>query len=97
MERREYSISIAVNGRPIDKVIIDPHYEVKHSDSISDELILSLVKLLHGNEYEPVDIDDEFEYFVEDQLTLEGRFYKLIWLLEKNKLYVGVVNAYRRK
>jgi hypothetical protein len=44
MKRREYSVSIVVNQIRITKVIIDPHYEAKHAASISDELILKLVK-----------------------------------------------------
>jgi hypothetical protein len=29
---------LLVNGRPIEEVVIDPHYEIKHPD-IDDELI----------------------------------------------------------
>jgi hypothetical protein len=36
MSRREYSISIVVNGQRITKVIIDPHYEEKHAETITD-------------------------------------------------------------
>jgi hypothetical protein len=40
MERRSYKIdSIVVNGRFYSEVIIDSHYEEKHSDHIHDELI----------------------------------------------------------
>lgn len=53
MTRREYSISLTVNGRQINKVIIDPHYELKHSSSINDDVILDLVKLLAGGNFEP--------------------------------------------
>jgi hypothetical protein len=48
VNRREYDISVTVNERRITKVVIDPHYELKHSDSVSDNVILSLVKLLDG-------------------------------------------------
>ncbi len=48
MNRREYDIGITVNGRQVTKVIIDPHYELKHADSVSDQIILDLVKLLDG-------------------------------------------------
>jgi hypothetical protein len=44
MSRREYNISITVNEVLISKVIIDPHYEEKHAESINDEIILELVK-----------------------------------------------------
>lgn len=40
MARREYDISIKFNFKRINKVIIDPHYEGKHAESITDEIIL---------------------------------------------------------
>lgn len=51
MDRREYDISITVNGRPVTKAVIDAHYEAKHSKSISDDIIVRLVKLLDGGTY----------------------------------------------
>lgn len=29
-------------------------------------------------------------------MKYQGKRYKLVWLLEKDKMYIGVVNAYRR-
>ena len=97
VNRREYDISVTVNGRRITKVVIDPHYELKHSDSVSDNVILSLVKLLDGGIFPLQEKTGMFEYYVTDGLKLEERLYKLVWLLEDNELYIGVVNAYRRK
>ena len=77
-------------------MIIDPHYEVEHSDSITDQIILSLVGHLDGKDFEPVDRDSPYEYFVEDKILLDGKLYKLVWLLEDHQIYIGVVNAYRR-
>ncbi len=94
--RRSYPVEITVNGRNIGEVIIDPHYENKHSDSVNDDLVLDLVKLLDGKFYEPTAARDGFQYFVADPLELEGNRYRLVWLLEDEKLYVGVVNAFRR-
>jgi len=97
MGRREYDISITVNGRQIMKVVIDPHYELKHSDSVSDEVILQLVGLLNGGVFPTQERSGVFEYFVTDRLKLGDKLYKLVWLLEDDELYIGVVNAYRRK
>lgn len=95
-KRRSYPIKIEVNGRKIHEVVIDPHYEIKHSDSVNDDLILELVKLLDGKFYEAADAKGKFQYFVADPLDHQGVNYRLVWLLEDEKLYVGVVNAFRR-
>ena len=46
MERRTYILKVQVNERWFNRVIIDPHYEENHSESIDDELVLSLVRLM---------------------------------------------------
>ncbi len=97
MSRREYDIKITVNGRAIKKVVIDPHYELKHGDSVDDPTILALVGQLDGRDFQPDDIDGSFQYFATDQMELEGKKYKLVWLLENDTLYIGVLNTYRRK
>jgi hypothetical protein len=95
MERRSYKIdSIVVNGRFYSEVIIDSHYEEKHSDHINDELILSLVKLLNGRFEIPVDSEEGFNYFV-TIIELDLKYYRLIWLLENDAVYIGIVNAFR--
>ena len=96
MKRREHRIKVTINDRKIVKVIIDPHFELKHAESIDDQIILSLIGQLDGKRFEPDDQDGAYLYFVTDRMVLNGKKYKLIWLLEDNKLYVGVVNAYRR-
>lgn len=95
MNRREYDIDpITVNGIVVSKVIVDPHYEEKHGDDIDDDLILELVKKLDGRIELPEAVDEKFSYFV-TLLGLKKKQYRLIWLLEKDAIYVGVVNAYR--
>ena len=48
MKRREYRISpIFVNKEWINRVLIDPHFESKHREQISDHLIIELVKGLN--------------------------------------------------
>jgi hypothetical protein len=95
MSRREYDISIVFNETEIKKVIIDSHFELKHAESINDEIILDLVKQLDGLVRIPESITFPFSYFSEE-LELNGKLYRLIWLLEDEELYIGVVNAHRR-
>ncbi len=97
MRRRSYTVDITVNGYAVRHVIIDPHYEIKHSDSINDEIILRLVEKLDGGEFRPLESDEPYLYFVTDKMQLNGKFYKLVWLLKKDEIYIGVINAYRRK
>ena len=97
MKRREYDIQITVNKRSIRKVVIDPHYEEKHSASVDDQVVLRLVKQLDGRLFEPDAAQPPYTYFVTDDMVLGEKRYKLIWLLEDDALYVGIVNAYRRK
>lgn len=56
MRRREYDISIVFNDRRIKKLIIDPHFEEKHADSVTDEIIIALVKELDGLRMFPDDV-----------------------------------------
>ncbi len=97
MSRREYLVKLNVNGRDLQKVVIDPHYEEKHADSVTDETILALVNQLDGKTFGPIDKDENgYLYFVNDHMEQDGLFYKLIWLLHDNEIFVGIVNAYRR-
>lgn len=95
MSRREYDISITFNGIEISKVFIDPHYELKHAESINDELILDLVRLLDGSDIAEDSVDEPYTYFVDD-LEYKGKLYRLVWLLEDHQIYIGVINAHRR-
>ena len=95
MSRREYKIKpITVNRIVIHKVIIDSHFEEKHADHMSEELIVKLVRELDGRIEIPEAVDEDFSYFVTLLEFLEKK-YRLVWLLEKDAIYVGVLNAYR--
>jgi len=96
VKRRAYSLDITLNRKRISKVIIDPHYEEKHAASITDEIILRLVDTLDGEIVDPIELRPPYSYFVRDRIELDGKFYKLVWLLEDDEIYIGVVNAHRR-
>ncbi len=97
MKRRSYNVNITVNGYAIKRVVIDPHYELKHSETINDKVIIQLVERLDGGEFRAIERDDEHLYFVNDKMQLHGKLYKLVWLLDENEIFIGVINAYRRK
>ena len=39
---RKYPLALWFNGRRYTEVAIDPHYQAKHSESVTDDLILEL-------------------------------------------------------
>jgi len=94
MERRAFKINpIIINGRSIEEIIIDSHVD-KHSDHISDELITDLVNELVYTEHIPETIKENFQYFV-SEISHNQKIYKMVWLLENHKFYVGVITAFR--
>lgn len=97
MERGSYAVSITVNGLKIGRVVIDSHYKLKHSSTMSEELILELVGLLDGGDFAPEAKSLSFEYYMNENLELNDKRYRLVWLIEKEELFIGVINAYRRK
>ena len=97
MARRTYPVSLNINDRTLTTIVIDPHYEENHSSSITDTIILCLVKELDGRTFKPIDVDAEgFEYYVNDRIKHNDKLYKLIWLLHAEEIFIGIVNAYRR-
>jgi hypothetical protein len=93
--QRTYKIKpVTVNGIKIVQVIIDPHYEEKHDDHMSDELILQLVQELDGRFELPETKSGRYSYFA-TLIELAKKQYRLIWLLEDHAIYIGVVNAFR--
>jgi hypothetical protein len=93
--QRSYKIRpIIVNDTKVVQVVIDPHYEAKHAASISDELILDLVHELDGRQESPETKQGSYAYFA-TMIELDGKKYRLVWLMEDNAIYIGVVNAYR--
>lgn len=93
--RRVYTCSLCVNGININRIIIDPHYEIRHSSVINDSLILELVQNLNGKYFDSNDEKKPYKYFVEEGIILRGKVYRLIWLLEEGQTYIGIVNVFR--
>ena len=96
MQQRYEINPIVVNGITITHVVIDMHYKAKHSDHMNDDLILRLVNELSGRREIPETRAGSYSYFV-TLIELDEKQYRLIWLLEDDAIYVGVVNAYRDK
>lgn len=93
--QRVHRISpIVINGVRVTQVVIDPHFEEKHSTSINDALIIKLVLKLDGRRELAVSKNGRYSYFA-TLIELNSKQYRLIWLLEDHAVYVGVVNAYR--
>ena len=94
MSRRVYEIeTIKINNRDIGKVIIDEHTD-KHADHINDELILKLIQILDKTKQIPEESKKGFDYFV-NILNHQGSKYKLVWVLEENEIYIGVITVFK--
>lgn len=93
--QRTYKIRpIIVNGVRVVQVVIDSHYEEKHSDTMNDDLILELVQELDGRRELPEAKTGQYSYFA-TLVEYGEKQYRLIWLLEDQAIYIGIVNAYR--
>ncbi len=93
--RPEYPLKITINGRMVNRVVIDQHYRENHAESVTDELILELVKELDGGIFPIEKIVDEFEYFAVEPVVYEDRPYRIILVLCISDDYLGVINAFR--
>ena len=95
--RREHTLKVNVNGRTFNAVIIDSHYEIKHSKSINDAIILDLVKSLEGTEHRSeTKLPSGYEIYVTEPVFLEGKAFRLVWTLHPDEDSIGIVNAFRR-
>ena len=52
------------------------------------------MKMLDGRIEVPEAEDDGFSYFA-TLLNFDNKQYRLVWLLENEAIYIGVLNAYR--
>lgn len=93
MKRVEIDIRpITINGRYISSIIIDSH--VKKHPEVDEILILKIVREMDGDDFEIVDRKEQFCYFVSSH-RLEGKWYKLVWLLQESYHYIGIITIFR--
>jgi hypothetical protein len=95
--RKEYQLQIEINGRKLTRVVIDQHYQENHAESITDELILDLVRELDGEVFtvDSVRSDFQYLYFVAEPVFNEMRPYRVVMVLCIYDDYLGVINAFR--
>lgn len=93
--RRRYPMGIVVNGRWIRDVLVDPHYEVRHSD-VSDALILKIVRGLDGHVFLPESQRGPWAFYRLDKIRHDEKLYRLVWCLRDNEAFLGVINCFRR-
>lgn len=92
--RREYDIKpLTINKLTITRLVIDNHLD-KHSNHINDELVKILIRALDGQRFEPENESNGFKYFA-SRIKENDKWYKLVWLLENNSLYIGVITVFR--
>lgn len=93
--RTEYPLQLVFNGRAIRRVVISQHYRENHAESMSDLLILELVKTLDGGNYPMDDEDDGFQYFTVEPVVYQEKPYRVILVICVSDDFLGVVNAFR--
>ncbi len=95
---QRYELKVYINGIWFHDVLIDSHVTERHGDSIDDQLVFRLVGLLHMKFYKSDDTDENgFEYFVNSELYLDGKPYRMVWLVPPDRSYIGVRTAFRRR
>lgn len=89
---------LVVNSRVINEIVIDPHYEAKHSKVVNDEIILHVIRThLDGGTFPVDDVGEQGHmYFTTEPVYYEGKPYRLVWLLPPEGDSMGVVNCFRR-
>jgi len=94
-ERRAYRLSLTVNGRRVNEVVIDPHYETKHASVLTSSRIRASL-ISDGKEFQPDERDGEWEFFMLDRMEHRGRQFRLIWCMRDGHPLLGVINCFRR-
>lgn len=96
MGRNVYRMTLMFNECLLLKVVIDQHYKESHPE-MSDDLILELVKELNGLKLDFEERRGDFFYFKREPLYLRDKPYRLVFVIQLGKDYLGVINAFRTK
>lgn len=96
MKRHSYTLSFNFDGIEIDELIIDQHYNLKHPE-VDDWIILELVKSIENSTEINKVFSGDFTYYLFQPVFYNDKPYRLILILEKDRNYLGVVNAFRVK
>lgn len=95
---QRYKLNVYINRTWFHDVLVDSHVNERHGDSINEQTVLELVKLLHMEFYISEGTDENgFEYFVNNELRLGEKVFRLVWLIPADKSYIGVRTAFRRR
>lgn len=78
--RRIYPIELTVNNQKLFRLIIDPHFEIKHKDYINDQLIWELVQQLNNKSYfpDPPKRPSPWQYFTIESILHNEKDYCLV-------------------
>ena len=93
---RTYLIQFELNGILYSELMIDSHYELKHKESINDELIIVLVLTLHKSFVDEQTLSKSGYKFYEVDVELKNKLYRLVLTTPPDYSFLGVRNAYRR-
>ena len=92
--RVEHMLRLNVNGRKLNRVVIDFHFKQRHPD-ITIEVIMALVKKLEHEDVLKHSENTSFEYFSHEPIIYDGNPYRIVFYLHKSENYLGVINAFR--
>jgi hypothetical protein len=96
--KREYVTQDVINGRKFRRIVIDSHYEKRHGDTMTDTVIVDLLRALQEARQVPeATTEDGFEIFVTEPVFRKGKPYRLVWTTHPDENCVGVINAFRRR
>jgi len=90
----EYQFNLTFNGQKISKLTITDHYQQKHSD-ITNELIVSLVKMLDGIRLDESDYHGNCKTFKWAVKYHEKNYRLIFWQENNNPQGLWIRNCYR--